>query len=42
MQVERLQRDIDPYTSYAMSSLSATVTAAVPVLLQKVCNVSTL
>lgn len=35
-QVERLQRDTDPYTSYAMSSLTTTVSAAVPVLLQKV------
>jgi len=36
-QVEKLQRDSDQYTSYAMASFSAAVEAAVPVLLQKVC-----
>ena len=35
-QVERLQRDTDPYTAYAMSSFLAAVGVAVPVLLQKV------
>lgn len=38
MQVERLQRDADPYTAYAMASLTSTIAAAVPVLLQKVCT----
>jgi len=38
-QVERLQRDTDQYTSYAMASFTAAVAAAVPVLLQKVCSV---
>lgn len=38
LQVERLQRDADPYTSYAMASLTSTIAAAVPVLLQKVCK----
>ncbi len=37
LQVEKLQRDTDQYTSYAMASFSAAVEAAVPVLLQKVC-----
>lgn len=36
-QVERLQRDTDQYTSYAMAAFSAAVEAAVPLLLQKVC-----
>ena len=36
-QVERLQRDTDKYTSYAMAAFSAAVEAAVPLLLQKVC-----
>lgn len=40
LQVERLQRDADPYTSYAMASLTSTIAAAVPVLLQKVCTCS--
>ncbi|KAL0019961.1 hypothetical protein WJX79_009290 [Trebouxia sp. C0005] len=35
-QVEKLQRDTDQYTSYAMASFSSAVEAAVPVLLQKV------
>ena len=37
MQIERLQRDTDPYTVYAMTSLTTTIGAAVPVILQKVC-----
>ena len=37
VQVEKLQRDTDQYTSYVMASFSAAVEAAVPVLLQKVC-----
>ncbi|KAL3147840.1 hypothetical protein ABBQ32_002563 [Trebouxia sp. C0010 RCD-2024] len=35
-QIERLQRDIDPYTTFAMTSLTTTIGAAVPVILQKV------
>ena len=36
MQVERLQRDTDAYTCYAMAAFSAEIAAGVPVLLQKV------
>lgn len=38
VQIERLQRDTDPYTSYAMTSLTTTIGSAVPVILQKVCT----